>query len=225
MNALKRHLDLHHAHTAHTQGLVMDMGWRYDLMVWALDSFVLRGAIRNLRRTTLDTARLAPGDNALDVGCGTGTLALEAARRVGPQGRVVGIDPGARQVARACAKAAQQHLGATFQVATIEQLPFPDHSFDVVLSTMMMHHLPDPLKQQGLAEIARVIKPAGRLVIVDMKRPEQPGEQRQFGAGALGIQDLPELLRQAGFGQVESGDLPFPRLMGLAGAGWIKATY
>ena len=53
----------------------------------------------------------------------------------------------------------------------IEHLPFPDASFDVALSTWMMHHLPDDLKRRGLAEMARVLKPAGRLVVVDATHP------------------------------------------------------
>jgi len=54
----------------------------------------------------------------------------------------------------------------------IEQLAFPDHAFDVVLSTLVMHHLPDDLKRLGLAELVRVLKPGGRLVIIDFKRAQ-----------------------------------------------------
>jgi ubiquinone/menaquinone biosynthesis C-methylase UbiE len=113
-----------------------------------------------------------------------------------------------------------------FQVGTIEQLPFPSHSFDVVLSTLMMHHLPDDLKRQGLDEIARALKPAGRLVIVDFKRPAAPhGRPARLGAGALGMQDLPALLLEAGFSQIESGEMRFPRLPGLAGAGFAMGKW
>ena len=85
-----------------------------------------------------------------------------------------------------------------FQIGVIERLPFPDQTFDVVLSTLMMHHLPDPLKRQGLSEIARVLKPGGRLVIADFthKRNERavlhnfmPGEAHaRFGCPRLGRQ-------------------------------------
>jgi ubiquinone/menaquinone biosynthesis C-methylase UbiE len=204
-----------------TRGLVMNWGWRYDLVVW-LSNLLLRGKLRGLRETALDLARLRQGDAVLDVGCGTGTLALAAKERVGPTGRVVGIDPGPRQIGRARSKAARQGLDIDFQVGVIERLELPDQSFDAALSTMMMHHLPDDLKRRGLAEIARTLKPGGRLVVADFKRPEpRAGRPVRFGAGESGIQDLPGFLEQAGFAEVEAGDVRLPRLPGIAGAGYV----
>jgi ubiquinone/menaquinone biosynthesis C-methylase UbiE len=92
-----------------TRGLVMNWGWRYDLVVW-LSDLLLRGKLRTLRETTLDLARLRKAEAVLDVGCGTGTLALAAKERVGETGRVVGIDPGPRQINRARSKAARRGL-------------------------------------------------------------------------------------------------------------------
>ena len=154
-----------------TRGLILDTGWRYDLMEWFFDTFLFRGKLRELRQRTADLARIQPGEQVLDVGCGTGTLAMEVEQRVGATGRVFGIDPGTQQIARARSKAAQRNLSIEFQIGVIEHLDFPDQTFDVVLSTIMMHHLSDSLKRQGLAEIARVLKPGGRLVIADFKRP------------------------------------------------------
>src|SRR5262249_61478808 len=129
---------------------------------------------------------------------GTGTLALLAKERVGAAGRVAGIDPAPRQLERARAKAARRGLPVEFEPGAIERLPFPDRAFDAVLSTMMMHHLPDELKRKGIAEIARVLRPGGRLAIVDFKaRPGKP-----LGEGALGAQELPALLEVAGFRDV-----------------------
>ena len=107
-----------------TGGLVMNWGWRYDLVVW-LSNLLLRGKLRVLRETALDLARLRQGDAVLDVGCGTGTLALAAKERVGPTGRVVGIDPGPRQIGRARSKAARQGLDIDFRVGVIERLELP----------------------------------------------------------------------------------------------------
>jgi SAM-dependent methyltransferase len=149
---------------------------------------------------------------------------MEVARRVGAAGRVSGVDPGPQQIACARSKATRRNLPIDFQIGVIEQLPFPDQTFDVVLSTLMMHHLPDDLKRQGLAEIARVLKPGGRLVIADFKRPEeQQGQPARLGAGELGLQDLPALMTEAGFSQIESGEIRFPRLPGLSGAGFVRA--
>ena len=144
-----------------TKGLIGSGGWRYDLMEWFIDTFVFRGQVRELRQRTATLARIQPGEQVLDVGCGTGTLAMEVARRVGRAGRVAGVDPGTEQIARARSKAARRHVPIEFQIGVIEHLAFPDQTFDVVLSTLMMHHLPTPLKRQGLAEIARVLKPGG----------------------------------------------------------------
>jgi ubiquinone/menaquinone biosynthesis C-methylase UbiE len=93
----------------------------------------------------------------------------------------------------------------------IEALTFPDHSFDVVFSSLMMHHLPAEVKQRGLAEIARVLKPGGTLVIVDMKQASGHREQliKTFllhGSMGNGVQQLTPLLEQAGFVQIETGD-------------------
>src|SRR6266704_4199372 len=124
-----------------TKGLVLNQGWRYDLMEWFHDTFSFRGKFRELRQRTANLARIQSGEQVLDVGCGTGTLAMEVARLVGRAGRVAGVDPGTQQIARARAKATRRHLPIDFQIGVIEQLPFPDHSFDVVFSTLMMHHL------------------------------------------------------------------------------------
>lgn len=208
-----------------TRGLVMNWGWPYDLTVWLFDTFLFRGRLRELRARTLELARFRGGEVVLDVGCGTGTLALAAKDRVGETGRVVGVDPGPRQIARARSKAARQNRAVDFQLGVIERLAFPDQSFDVVLSTMMMHHLPDDLKRRGLAEIARVLKSGGRLVIADFKRPEGSGDQsKRFGAGHSGIQDIPALMHEAGFAQIETGELKLPRFPGLAGAGFALGT-
>jgi ubiquinone/menaquinone biosynthesis C-methylase UbiE len=140
-----------------TNGLILKGGWRYDLHGWFFDTCLFHGKGRELRRRTAALAQLQPGDQVLDVGCGTGTLALEVQRRVGSASRVVGIDPGEEQIVRARAKAIRHDVPIEFQVGVIEQLAFPDQTFDVVLSTFMMHHLPARLKAQGLAEIARVL--------------------------------------------------------------------
>ena len=207
-----------------TKGLIGSGGWRYDLMESFLDTWLFRGQVRQLRQRTAALARIQSGDAVLDVGCGTGTLALEAARRVGRAGRVAGVDPGAEQIARARAKAARRHVSIEFQTGVIEQLPFPDQTFDVVLSTLMMHHLPNPLKRQGLAEIARVLKPGGRLVIADFTRKQdRAGRAARFHAGGSSVHDLATLVAEAGFSGVETEEMRPPRFTAFPGAGFVKA--
>jgi ubiquinone/menaquinone biosynthesis C-methylase UbiE len=207
-----------------TNGLILKGGWRYDLHGWFFDACLFRGKGRELRRRTVTLAQLLPGDQVLDVGCGAGTLALDVQRRVGSTGRVVGIDPGNEQIARARAKAARRHLPIEFQIGVIEQLTFPDQTFDVVLSTLMMHHLPASLKRQGLAEIARVLKPGGRLVIADFTRKqERVGLAARFHAGGSGLHELADLVTDAGFAQVEMEEMRPPRFSVFPGAGFVRA--
>ena len=208
-----------------TKGLIGRGGWRYDLHVWITDIFVFRGKVRQLRQKTINLARIQPGEQVLDVGCGTGTLAMAAARRVGRAGHVTGIDPASDQIARATSKTARHHLPIDFQIGVIEQLPFPDSTFDVVFSTLMMHHLPAPLKRQGLAEIARVLKPGGRLVIADFThKQERQGRATRFHAGGSRVHDLTAIISEAGFDQIETEEMQPSRFSAFPGVGFVRAS-
>jgi ubiquinone/menaquinone biosynthesis C-methylase UbiE len=207
-----------------TKGLVLNSGWRYDLGEWLHNTFSFQGVFQKLRQRTINLAQLQPGEQVLDVGCGTGTLAIEAAHRVGLAGHVTGIDPGEQQIARARVKATQSHVDIDFLVGVIEQLPFPDQTFDVVFSTLMMHHLPAPLKRQGLAQIARVLKPGGRLILADFThKQERAGRSRRFHAGGSRMQDLEALLKEAGFDKLETEEMQPPRFSTFPGAGIVRA--
>jgi ubiquinone/menaquinone biosynthesis C-methylase UbiE len=222
--ARHRHSEASEASATETKRLIGSGGWRHDLMEWFFDTFLFHGQVRELRQRTATLARMQPGEQVLDVGCGTGTLAMEVARSVGRAGRVAGVDPGTEQIARARSKVARRNMPIDFQIGVIEQLPFPDQTFDVVLSTLMMHHLPDDLKRQGLAEIARVLKPGGRLVIADFKRKqERQGQAARFHAGGSSMQDLAALVSDAGFSQVETEEMQPPRFSAFPGAGFVRA--
>ncbi len=125
---------------------------------------------------------MQPGESVLDVGCGTGTLAIAAARRVGLSGSVVGIDASPQMVVRARWKAATAGLKPAFQVAVVERLPFADNRFDLVLSTMMLHHLPRATRQECAGEISRVLKTGGRVLGVDFDRATPQRAARPFSS-------------------------------------------
>jgi ubiquinone/menaquinone biosynthesis C-methylase UbiE len=186
----------------------------YDLVVSRL---VMGGKEYDFRKWVTEVAELRPGETVLDVGCGTGTLALVAKERVGPTGRVFGIDPSEPLLRGARRKATRRGLEIEFRLGGIEQLPFADQTCDVVLSTFMMHHLPSAIKSQGLAEIARVLKPGGRVLVVDFKAVEEdPSRVSGAGEGEHGLQALPPLMHQAGISDIESGAVPF-RIRSLGG--------
>lgn len=208
-----------------TKGVLLNGGWRYDLTSWLHDTFSFRGKVREVRQRVVTLAHIQPGEQMLDVGCGTGTLAIQVARHVGTVGRVAGIDPSSQQIARARAKAARRGFAIEFQIGVIEQLPFPDRSFDVVFSTLMIHHLPAPLKRQGLAEIVRVLKPEGRLLLADFThRTDRVGRAAHFHAGGSRIHDLVALLKDTGFTIAETEEVQPRRFSAFPGAAIIQAS-
>lgn len=205
-------------HDHQTSGKLLDRGWRYDLEVWLFDTFAMRGRIRELRRKVLDAAGVGDGIRLLDVGCGTGTLAILAARLGGSGARVSGIDPAPRQIARAQAKARRAGLDIDLRQGVIEDLPFDDASFDAVTSTLMMHHLPDDLKAKGLSEIWRVLEPGGRVVIADFTRAHH-GRDDSADEHAEQV-GLAEIVAAAGCVDLETEHIAFPR----AAHGWSAAS-
>jgi ubiquinone/menaquinone biosynthesis C-methylase UbiE len=169
-----------------TQGQVIRWPLFYEFILWA----VTRNREPAFRRAIADLVGLQPGEAVLDVGCGTGMQALVAKERVGETGRVSGIEPSLEMVTYAKRKAARRGVSVDIQPGVIEQLNFPDQSFDVVLCIIVMHHMPDETKRQGIKEMARVLKPGGRVLVVDSN-----------------LQLLPSFERE-GFLQVNAGEMP-----------------
>ena len=185
-----------------TAGHVLHWAARYDLLVWLLT----HGRARAFRERLVNLAHLASGESVLDVGCGTGSLAIAAKGRVGA-GAVFGIDPSPAMIARATSKAAKAGIDVCFRNGVAEALPFPDAQFDVVLSTLMLHHLPHKLRQQCAGEIRRVLKPQGRVLVVDFAqaRPKSGGLAHFHRHGHVQPRDVVALLEEARLRTVESG--------------------
>jgi demethylmenaquinone methyltransferase/2-methoxy-6-polyprenyl-1,4-benzoquinol methylase len=141
----------------------------YDLMNTAMTA----GLHHRWRERAADRAELGPGGSALDVCCGTGDLALELRRRVGPRGRVVGCDFSKPMLELARRKAQQGGLAdVEFEWADALDLPYDDGSFDAVTVGFGVRNLADP--RRGLEEMARVLRPGGRLVILEITQPRRP---------------------------------------------------
>lgn len=194
-----------------TKGRTIRWASHYDAFTW----LVSLGREPAVREMTLDLAGITPGDKVLDVGCGTGTLTIAAKARVGPTGEVHGIDAAPEMIEAARRKATQMGLDVVFQVGLIEDIPFPDDEFDLVLSSFMLHHLPIDLKRRGFLEIHRVLKPGGRFLAVDLEFPIHHlfDSLAAFLFGhkiaQSNLQALAPILEEAGFTEAEAGRTQF----------------
>jgi demethylmenaquinone methyltransferase / 2-methoxy-6-polyprenyl-1,4-benzoquinol methylase len=139
----------------------------------AMNSLMTAGMHHRWRQRAADRALLREGDRALDVCCGTGDLALELARHVGPSGSVIGCDFSEPMLDIARAKSVQGGAATVrFEYADALQLPYDDRSFDAVTVGFGVRNLAD--LDRGLAEMARVLRPGGRLVILEITQPRRP---------------------------------------------------
>lgn len=141
------------------------------------------------------------GDHVLDIGCGTGYLTRRAALAVGPAGRIEGIDPSPEVIAYANRRAP---ANTTFTVAAAEQLPHPDNAFDIVLSSLAIHHIDADKRADALREMYRVLRPGGWLLIADFRLPRNKLARRFIGHATgdamqhNAIDQLPDLIASAG---------------------------
>jgi SAM-dependent methyltransferase len=159
------------------------------------------------------TANLRPGEVVVDLGSGGGLDVFLAARKVGPTGKAIGIDMTPEMLARARENAKRQGLeNVEFYEATIDNLPLPDASVDCVISNCVINLAPD--KDAVLREIARVLKPGGRVAVSDiaLKKPLPPEIGNDLLAyvgciaGAISIDDYVAGLKATGFSTVEVVD-------------------
>jgi demethylmenaquinone methyltransferase/2-methoxy-6-polyprenyl-1,4-benzoquinol methylase len=141
---------------------------RYDLM----NSVMSAGLHHRWRKRAADVAELEPGDRALDVCCGTGDLALELKRRVGERGEVLGLDFSEPMLELARKKSAQAGLAVEYRNGNALELPFAADSFAAASVGFGVRNVVD--LERGLSEMARVVRPGGRVVVLEITTPTRP---------------------------------------------------
>jgi ubiquinone/menaquinone biosynthesis C-methylase UbiE len=193
-----------------------------EKMVYTYDKYMKRvtfGREDQLRQMTVNLVPVKKGDNVLEIGCATGSLTIKAKRQTGNSGKVAAIDiiPGMIEVCKE--KAIKADLDIDFKLGSINNIPFPDGQFDVVMCSFMIFHMSDNVRNKGFEEIYRVLKPTGCLLILDMVLPEKSFSRNilKFFLGFMLKHELAELqpkLRSTGFRKNEIKRAEF-RILGL----------
>ncbi len=145
------------------------MGRRWLLPLY--DPFTRLFGAGAVHRRLLEAADLRPGHQVLEIGCGTGNLALLAKARQ-PGATVVGLDPDVAALALARRKARRRRLEVRLERGVADELPHADASVDRVLSAFMLHHVPAAKRKAALREVHRVLRPGGELHLVDFGGPD-----------------------------------------------------
>jgi ubiquinone/menaquinone biosynthesis C-methylase UbiE len=188
----------------HGDDRLIHWAWLYDL-----GAGLLAGRGRRLRAMVAEDLQLRPSDHVLDVGCGPGRLARVFAERVAPTGSVAGIDPSPEMINRATAQARKYRVPVSFQVGYAQQLPFGESTFDAVSCTLALHHVADDDQQTAVAEMYRVLKPGGRLLIAEFQkgaRHRHPGPRwLRLSMEEDMIDKALKLVTAAGFTGIASG--------------------
>jgi ubiquinone/menaquinone biosynthesis C-methylase UbiE len=176
-------------------------------------SIAFGGRRRRVYRRVVELSGTGPGDRVLDVGCSSGYLVRLLAAVAGPSGSVTGLDPSDAAIAYARRRAP---VGASFTAGVAQDLSaFPDGTFDVVTSTLALHHVPARRRQDAFREMYRVTRPGGRLLVADFdpsrRAPRLHGGAARMRHAAATTGPLDDLAAAAGY-QVEAlGTLPLLR--------------
>jgi ubiquinone/menaquinone biosynthesis C-methylase UbiE len=179
-------------------------GMGLDWLLPLYDPFTRLIGIAAAHEKLADQAELESAQRVLEIGCGTGNLAL-LVKTTRPQLEVVCLDPDRKALARAEFKARRAGLALQLDRGFADELPYPDASFDRVLSAFMFHHLEARLRLATLKEVLRVLRPGGSLHILDFggNPDDLPGLIARFSRHAHVLRDnwddrIPTLMREAG---------------------------
>jgi SAM-dependent methyltransferase len=195
-------------------------GMGHDRLLPLYDPLCRLLRISRFHRPLVDQAGIRPGQRVLEIGCGTGNLALLVGR-LQPGAEVVGLDPDPRALARARRKAERRSLPVRFDRGFAQKLPYADASFDRVLSALMFHHLGPDEREGTLREVRRVLEPGGSLHLVDFggARERSDGLMARLGHRSPRLEDnfggrIPALMREAGLADPSEVAHRVSRVMG-----------
>jgi ubiquinone/menaquinone biosynthesis C-methylase UbiE len=181
------------------------------------------------RRELLNQAKLRPNDRVLEIGWGTGTLAISL-KQTHPAVQVVGLDPDPKALNRARHKARRAGVEVQFDQGFADTPAYPSHSFDAVFSSFMFHHLEADVKQKTLSEVRRVLKPSGHLHLLDFEVQESGSGHThwQLFHSHKRLKDNSEnrmlaLLSEAGFADANKAATR-SAIFGLARMGYYEAV-
>ena len=184
-------------------------GMGHDWLLPLYDPLNRLLGIASVHRPLVDQAEIRPGHRVLEIGCGTGNLML-LAKRLHPDAEVVGLDPDPKALARARRKAGRKALPVRLDLGFAQELPYPDASFDRVLSALMFHHLGPDEKEKALREVRRVLKPGGSLHLLDFGGAKASSDRfmahlsHRHGRLRDNFEDrIPTLMREAGLAEAK----------------------
>ncbi len=178
--------------------------------------FVQRWIVRDFRykRRLIEQAGVRAGHHVLDLGCGTGTLAIMV-KQAQPGAQVAGLDADEDMLKVARRKSAKEQAAVEFKVGMTYDLPYPDACFDRVLSSLMIHHLKTADKEKTAREAYRVLRPGGQVHIIDFGKPSTPYGKilgpllHEFEEANDNIAGrLPGMFEAAGLKVKETGNFP-----------------
>lgn len=181
---------------------------RYKVLTPFYDSLMRAMREEEFKRRLIEQAKIEKGQRVLDLGCGTATLTMMI-KQAYPEVEVIGVDGDPEVLAIGIEKAAKAGVGITLDYGMAFQLPYPDESFDRVVSSLVVHHLASDDKRRAFKEVLRVLKSKGEFYILDFGKPHRlmaslialvAQRLEQTADNIKGL--LPVMLQEAGFVEV-----------------------